>query len=106
MLGVEIDKEAAYEIGRRSRGTPRIANRLLKELRDFADVKHGSIIDISVAMNVLDELDVDHLGLDSVDRDILTTLIQKFEGRPTGIDTISAAIGEDCSTIEDVYEPF
>lgn len=106
VLGIDIDSQAAFEIGRRSRATPRIANRLLRRVRDFAQVKHGNIIDISVAMNVLDELDVDSYGLDAIDRKILITLIDKFEGRPTGIETLAASIGEDSTTIEDVYEPF
>lgn len=106
VLGISVDDEAAYEIGRRSRGTPRIANRLLKRVRDFAQVKHEGIVDKDIANKILDELDVDKFGLDGIDRLILMTLIQKFEGKPTGIDTLSAAIGEDFSTIEDVYEPF
>lgn len=106
VLGVEIEDQASYEIGRRSRGTPRLANRLLRRVRDFAQVRHDSKISLEVAKLVLDELDVDSLGLDNIDRKILMTLIEKFEGRPTGIETLAAAIGEDFTTIEDVYEPY
>lgn len=106
ILGTDIEPDAAFEIGRRSRGTPRIANRLLRRVRDFAQVKHNGVVDISVAMNVLNELEVDSNGLDNIDRLLLETLIEKFSGKPTGLDTLAAAIGEDCSTIEDVYEPF
>ncbi|MDO5695194.1 MAG: Holliday junction branch migration DNA helicase RuvB [Eubacteriales bacterium] len=106
VLGVEIDAEADFEIGRRSRGTPRLANRLLRRIRDFAQVYHDAHITLPVAKKVLDELDVDARGLDEIDRLILMTLIEKFDGKPTGIETLAAAIGEDFATLEDVYEPY
>ncbi len=106
VLGLKLDDDAAFEIGRRSRGTPRIANRLLKRVRDFAEVLHDGNVDKEIVYNILNDLDVDKDGLDSTDRNILLTLIEKFAGKPTGIDTLSAAIGEDITTIEDVYEPF
>lgn len=106
ILNIEITPEGAYEIASRSRGTPRIANRLLKRVRDFAQVKASGIIDIDTARHGLDMLRIDELGLDAVDRRMLNTLIVKFGGRPVGLDTIAAAIGEDASTIEDVYEPY
>ncbi|MBQ5806664.1 MAG: Holliday junction branch migration DNA helicase RuvB, partial [Lachnospiraceae bacterium] len=96
----------AYEIARRSRGTPRLANRLLKRVRDFAQVKYDGVITKAVADFALDILDVDKLGLDNNDRTILLTLIQKFGGGPVGLDTLAAAIGEDAGTLEDVYEPY
>ena len=91
---------------RRSRGTPRLANRLLKRVRDFAQVKYDGIITLEAANTALDLLDVDKLGLDQTDRQILMTMIEKFGGKPVGLDTLSAAIGEDSGTIEDVYEPY
>ena len=106
VLGVEIEDSGAYEIARRSRGTPRLANRLLKRVRDFAQVKYDGVITKSVADFALDILDVDKLGLDNNDRTILLTLIQKFGGGPVGLDTLAAAIGEDAGTLEDVYEPY
>mgnify|MGYP000297239920 CR=1 FL=1 len=106
ILNVEIDENSAIEIARRSRGTPRIANRLLKRVRDFAEVKYEGKITSEVADLALDKLDVDKLGLDNIDREILMTMIEKFSGGPVGLDTIAAAIGEDASTIEDVYEPY
>lgn len=106
VLGLEVDDEAAFEIGRRSRGTPRIANRLLKRVRDFVQVKHDGKVDRDIVKEILDNLDVDKNGLDATDRLILLTLIEKFAGKPTGIDTLASAIGEDISTIEDVYEPY
>lgn len=106
LLEVEIAKDGALEIGRRSRGTPRLANRLLKRVRDFAQVRGDGIITCALAKTALDLLEVDSLGLDATDRNILTTMALKFLGRPVGLDTLAAAIGEDSGTIEDVYEPF
>jgi len=106
VLGIEILPGGAAEIARRSRGTPRIANRLLKRVRDFAQVKYSGIIDEESAKGALDILDVDKMGLDMVDRNVLTAIIEKFGGGPVGLDTISAATGEDAETIEDVYEPY
>ena len=103
---VGIDKEGAMELARRSRGTPRLANRLLKRVRDFAQVKYDGNITKEVADFALDLLEVDRLGLDNIDRTILMTMIEKFGGGPVGLDTLSAAIGEDSGTIEDVYEPY
>ena len=105
-LGVEIDEEGAYEMARRSRGTPRLANRLLKRVRDFAQVKYDGRISKEVASFALDLLEVDTMGLDQNDRNILMTMIGKFAGGPVGLDTLAAAIGEDAGTIEDVYEPY
>lgn len=105
-LDVEIDTEGAYELARRSRGTPRLANRLLKRVRDFAQVKYDGKITKEVAAFSLDLLEVDKLGLDQNDRNILLTMIEKFSGGPVGLDTLAASIGEDAGTIEDVYEPF
>ncbi len=106
ILGVEIDEEGALELARRSRGTPRLANRLLKRVRDFAQVKYDGDITLDVANYALDLLDVDKLGLDNTDRVILETIIHKFAGGPVGLDTLAAALGEDTGTIEDVYEPY
>ncbi|MGI5969704.1 MAG: Holliday junction branch migration DNA helicase RuvB [Lachnospiraceae bacterium] len=106
VLSVDIDEEGSLEIARRSRGTPRIANRLLKRVRDFAQVRYDGIITGEVAMAALDLLEVDKLGLDNTDRNILTQMIDKFGGGPVGLDTLAAAIGEDSGTIEDVYEPY
>lgn len=106
VLGVEIDEEGAMELARRSRGTPRLANRLLKRVRDFAEVKYDGMIDIMVANDALDLLEVDKIGLDNADRNILLTIIQKFGGGPVGLDTLAASIGEDAGTLEDVYEPY
>ena len=106
VLGVEIDEQGAWEIGRRSRGTPRLANRLLKRVRDFAQVKYDGVITLDVANFALDILDVDKMGLDNDDRNILLTVIQKFSGGPVGLDTLAAAPGEDAGTLEDVYEPY
>lgn len=105
-LEVEIDEEGAYELARRSRGTPRLANRLLKRVRDFAQVKYDGKITREVAAFALDLLEVDKHGLDQNDRTILMTIIEKFQGGPVGLDTLAAAIGEDAGTIEDVYEPY
>ena len=106
VLGVKIEEEGAMELARRSRGTPRLANRLLKRVRDFAQVKYDGVITRQVADFALDILDVDRLGLDNNDRAILNTIIQKFSGGPVGLDTLAAALGEDSGTLEDVYEPY
>ena len=106
ILGVEIDEKGALELARRSRGTPRLANRLLKRVRDFAEVKYDGKINEEVAAFALDLLEVDKLGLDMNDRNILYTIIEKFNGGPVGLDTLAAAIGEDSGTNEDVYEPY
>lgn len=106
LLGVRIDREGALEVARRSRGTPRLANRLLKRVRDVAQVKYDGNINVTVAKEALDMLDVDPFGLDHIDREVLNTIIFKFNGGPVGLDTIAAAIGEDAGTIEDVYEPY
>lgn len=106
VLGVEIDSTGAAELARRSRGTPRLANRLLKRVRDFAQVKHDGRITAEIASDALDLLEVDQLGLDVTDRNLLLMIIEKFSGGPVGLDTLAAAIGEDSGTIEDVYEPY
>lgn len=106
ILNVEIDPKGAAELARRSRGTPRLANRILKRVRDFAQVKYNGKITEEVAKVALDLMDVDKMGLDHIDRNILLTMIQKFNGGPVGLDTLAAAIGEDAGTIEDVYEPY
>lgn len=106
VLGVEIGQEGALELARRSRGTPRLANRLLKRVRDFAQVKYDGKITKEVADFALDVLEVDRLGLDQNDRAILLTLIEKFSGGPVGLETLAAALGEDSATLEDVYEPY
>ncbi|MFT4105985.1 MAG: Holliday junction branch migration DNA helicase RuvB [Lacrimispora sp.] len=106
VLDVEIEEEGAAEIAKRSRGTPRLANRLLKRVRDFAQVKYNGVITKEVADFALDILDVDKFGLDYNDRAILTTMIEKFSGGPVGLDTLAAALGEDAGTLEDVYEPY
>ena len=106
VLGVEIEEDGAVEIAKRSRGTPRLANRLLKRVRDFAQVKYHGVITREVADFALDILDVDKFGLDYNDRAILTTVIEKFAGGPVGLDTLAAALGEDAGTLEDVYEPY
>lgn len=106
VLGVEIDEAGAWELARRSRGTPRLANRLLKRVRDFAEVKYNGVIDFEVANDALDMLEVDKIGLDNADRTILLTIINKFGGGPVGLDTLAASIGEDAGTLEDVYEPY
>lgn len=105
-LGVGIEEEGAFELARRSRGTPRLANRLLKRVRDFAEVKYDGRISKEVAAFALDLLEVDRMGLDQNDRNILMIMIEKFSGGPVGLDTLAAAIGEDSGTIEDVYEPY
>ena len=106
ILDVEIEPAGAKEMARRSRGTPRLANRILKRVRDFAQVKYDGIITEEVARTALDLMDVDKMGLDHIDRNILVTIIEKFNGGPVGLDTLAAAIGEDAGTIEDVYEPY
>ncbi len=106
VLGVSIDDEGALEIAKRSRGTPRLANRLLKRVRDFAQVEGDGAIDYDVAKTALDRLEVDSMGLDNTDRNILETMIHKFGGGPVGLDTLAAAIGEDSGTLEEVYEPY
>ena len=105
-LEVKIDEEGAIELARRSRGTPRLSNRLLKRVRDFAQVQYNGEITKEVASFALDLLEVDKMGLDQNDRNILLTIIEKFQGGPVGLDTLAAAIGEDAGTIEDVYEPY
>ncbi len=105
-LGVKIEADGAYELASRSRGTPRLANRLLKRVRDFAQVKYDGVITKEVAAFALDLLEVDTCGLDKNDRLILLTIIEKFAGGPVGLDTLAATIGEDAGTIEDVYEPY
>lgn len=106
VLDVTLEREGALELARRSRGTPRLANRLLKRVRDFAQVRYDSVITKEVAEYALDLLEVDRLGLDKGDRAILETIADKFGGGPVGLDTIAAALGEDSGTIEDVYEPY
>lgn len=106
ILDVKIDPQGATELAKRSRGTPRLANRLLKRVRDFAQIRYNGEITYEVAYAALDLMDVDKMGLDHVDRNLLLTMINKFDGGPVGLDTIAAAIGEDSGTIEDVYEPY
>ena len=106
VLNVDIDTKGAHELARRSRGTPRLANRILKRVRDFAQVKYDGRITKEVASFALDLLEVDRYGLDQTDRLLLTTIMEKFQGGPVGLDTLAASIGEDAGTIEDVYEPF
>lgn len=106
VLGISMEEAGAREIARRSRGTPRLANRLLKRVRDFAEVEYQGAITYEIARTALDRLEVDTLGLDEMDRQILRTMIEKFDGKPVGLDTLAAAIGEDPGTIEDVYEPY
>ncbi|HHV29241.1 Holliday junction branch migration DNA helicase RuvB [Acetivibrio mesophilus] len=106
ILNTEIEDEAAEEIARRARGTPRIANRILKRIRDFAQVKSDGVISKEIAKTGLDALEVDEIGLDAVDRNLLMSIIDKFAGGPVGLDTLAATIGEEADTIEDVYEPY
>ena len=106
VLNVEIDTKGALELAKRSRGTPRLANRLLKRVRDFAQVKYDGVITEEVANYALDLLDVDKEGLDQTDRELLLTIVNKFAGGPVGLDTLAASVGEDAGTIEDVYEPY
>lgn len=105
-LGVTMDAGGALELSRRSRGTPRIANRLLRRVRDFAQVEGGGVVDKTLAQSALRALDVDESGLDAMDKKILLAILEKFDGGPVGLDTIASAIGEESQTIEDVYEPF
>ena len=106
ILGVTADEKSMDEMARRSRGTPRVANRMLKRVRDFSQVKGSGNIDIDITNKALDALGVDDMGLESLDREILRTIIERFRGGPVGIDTIAASIGEERVTIEDVYEPY
>ncbi len=106
VLGVPIDRDGALEIASRSRGTPRIANRLLKRTRDFAQVMHDGVIDEAIARQSLDRLEIDELGLDDFDRRILSTIINFYNGGPVGVETLAAALGDESVTIEDVYEPY
>ena len=106
ILGIEISEDASFEIARRSRGTPRIANSLLRRVRDFAQVKGNGCIDLAIAKYALDALNIDRRGLDSIDNKILRTIITKFKGGPVGINTVATAVGEDPGTVEEVYEPF
>ena len=106
LLGVDIDSHAAAEIARRSRGTPRIANALLRRVRDFAQVKGDGKVDLDIAQYALEALNIDTFGLDEIDNKLLTTIIDKFRGGPVGLNTIATAMGEDAGTIEDVYEPY
>lgn len=106
ILGIEISEDASFEIARRSRGTPRIANSLLRRVRDFAQVKGNGCIDLAIAKYALDALNIDRRGLDSIDNKILRIIITKFKGGPVGINTVATAVGEDPGTVEEVYEPF
>ena len=106
LLGIHIDSKAAAEISRRSRGTPRIANALLRRVRDFAQVKGNGAIDLDIARYALEALNIDTFGLDEIDNKLLSTIIDKFKGGPVGLNTIATAMGEDAGTIEDVYEPY
>ncbi|MGI8596977.1 MAG: Holliday junction branch migration DNA helicase RuvB, partial [Thermoleophilaceae bacterium] len=106
ILGVEIDEDGATALARRSRGTPRVANRLLRRVRDFAEVRGAGRIDADVAARALDLLEVDGAGLDRLDRDILETVCLKFDGGPVGLSTLAVAVGEEADTVEDVYEPY
>jgi holliday junction DNA helicase RuvB len=106
ILGIPISSDAADEIARRSRGTPRIANRLLRRVRDFAEVKHEGKVDTKIAREALKMLDVDEYGLDDIDRKLLTAIIERFQGGPAGVNALASSIGEDRGTIEDLYEPY
>lgn len=106
VLGVKVEDDAAAEMAKRSRGTPRLANRILKRVRDYAEVRHDGIVTIDIARTALDMMDVDKMGLDHTDRRFLLTLMEKFGGGPAGLDTLAAAIGEDPGTLEDVVEPY
>jgi Holliday junction DNA helicase RuvB len=105
-LGIDIENQAAAEIARRSRGTPRIANRLLKRVRDFATINGNKTVTLNDAKFALSKMEIDDLGLDEVDRGLLRAMIEKFDGRPVGLETLAATINEDAGTIEDVYEPY
>jgi Holliday junction DNA helicase RuvB len=106
LLDVQIDNEGAAEIARRARGTPRIANRLLRRVRDYAQVRADGTIDLDVAQKALDQLEVDRLGLDEIDQKIMMTVLEKYGGGPVGLNTIAASIDEESDTIEEVYEPY
>ena len=106
ILEAPVDFDGAMEMARRSRGTPRLANRILKRVRDFAQVKYDGVITKDIAVTALNLMDVDPMGLDHIDRNLLLTMVNKFQGGPVGLDTLAAAIGEDAGTIEDVYEPY
>jgi Holliday junction DNA helicase RuvB len=106
ILGIEIERDGALEIASRSRGTPRIANRLLKRVRDIAQVEYDGVITEKIAQSALSRFEIDELGLDDFDRKMLTTIIKTYGGGPVGLDTLAAAVGEDAVTIEDVYEPY
>ena len=106
ILGLDIDEKSALEIARRSRGTPRIANRLLKRVRDYAMVIGNGMIDLKIAKTALNKLEIDELGLDEIDRKILETMIIKYQGKPIGIEALATTVGEDIDTLEDVYEPY
>ncbi|MBR5705823.1 MAG: Holliday junction branch migration DNA helicase RuvB, partial [Deltaproteobacteria bacterium] len=106
ILKIEIEADGAMEIARRSRGTPRVANRLLKRVRDFAEVTADGVITKSVADDALTRLDIDHLGLDNIDRKLLRSIIQQYGGGPVGLETLAATVNEETVTIEDVYEPY
>lgn len=106
ILAIPIDEDASYEIAKRSRGTPRIANRLLRRTRDFADFENKKVIDLEISKKALTALEVDEYGLDEMDKDIILTIIEKFSGGPVGLNALSVAVNEDAGTIEEVYEPF
>jgi len=106
ILGVTIDDESAAQLAARSRGTPRVANRLLRRVRDFAEVRHEGTIDLDICLAALELFQVDHEGLDKLDRDILLAIVQKFDGGPVGLDTLAVALGEEADTLMDVYEPY
>jgi Holliday junction DNA helicase RuvB len=106
IINVKTDEDGALEIARRSRGTPRIVNRLLKRVRDFAEIKNGGVISKQIAKEGLDALGIDDIGLDKMDRLLLTTIIEKFSGGPVGLDTMAVSVSEDADTISDVYEPY
>jgi Holliday junction DNA helicase RuvB len=106
ILGVEIAPDAAVEIARRSRGTPRVANRILRRVRDFAEVRHDGGVTVEVAREALELLEVDDEGLERIDRELLVTVVEKFGGGPVGLSTLAVALGEEPDTIEDVYEPY
>lgn len=106
ILNLQINEDASFEIARRSRGTPRIANRLLRRTRDFADFEDKKIVDIEIAKKALNALEVDEFGMDEMDKDIILTIIEKFKGGPVGLNTLAVAVNEDAGTIEEVYEPF
>ena len=106
ILKIKIDNDAADELAKRSRGTPRIANRLLRRTRDFADVGNTKVIDLSITKKALNALEVDDYGLDEMDKEIILTIIEKFNGGPVGLNTVSVAVNEDPGTIEEVYEPY